>query len=49
MDTNGDLGIMSQVGHLRRTPELSQESALKKVFSAIVKVGLGIFHIMSPK
>ena len=21
MDTNGDLGIMSHVGHLRRTPE----------------------------
>jgi len=26
MDTNGDLGIMSHVGHLRRTLELSQEN-----------------------
>jgi len=28
MDTNGDHGIMSHVGHLRRTPELSQEIGL---------------------
>jgi len=32
MDTNGDRGIMSHVGHLPRTPELSQENGLWKVF-----------------
>jgi len=32
MDTNGDLEIMSHVGHLRRTPELSQENGLRQVF-----------------
>jgi len=30
MDTNGDLGIMSQIGYLRRTMELLQESGWKK-------------------
>jgi len=29
MDTNGDRGIMSYVGHLRGTPELSQENGLE--------------------
>jgi len=42
MDTNGDLGIMSHVGYLRRTPELSQENGFRKVFLAIVK-----FHKIS--
>jgi len=32
IDTNGDRGIMSHVGHLRRTPELSQENGFWKVF-----------------
>jgi len=41
MDTNGDLGIMSHVGHLRRTPELSKENVLRKVFSVMFK-----FHQM---
>jgi len=41
MDTNGDLGIMSHVGHLRRTPELSHENRLR-IFLVIVK-----FHKMS--
>jgi len=42
MDTNGELGIMSHVGHLRRTLEMSQKNRLRKVFVAIVK-----FHKMS--
>jgi len=42
MDTNGDRRIMSHVGHLLRTPELSQENGLRKVFLVIVK-----FHKMS--
>jgi len=37
MDTNGDLEIICHVGHLRRTPELSQENGLRKVFLMIVK------------
>jgi len=32
MDTNGDLGMMSHVGHVRRTPELSQENGLNFFF-----------------
>ena len=36
MDTNGDLGIMSHVGHLRRTLVLSHENGLRKVFFVIV-------------
>jgi len=31
-DTNGDLGIMSHMGHLRRTPELSQGNRLRYFF-----------------
>jgi len=42
MDTNGNLGIMSHVRHLRRTPTLSQENELRKVLLVIVK-----FHKMS--
>ena len=32
MDTIRDLGIMSHVGHLRRTMELSQENRLRIFF-----------------
>jgi len=38
MDTNGDLGIMSHVGHLRRTLVLSHENGLRKVFFVFVKL-----------
>jgi len=43
MDTNGDLGIMSRAGHLRRTPRFVRGLWIEKgVFLVIVK-----FHKMS--
>jgi len=42
MDTNEDLGIMSHVVHLRRTPEFVRGSRTRICFLAIVK-----FHKMS--
>jgi len=38
MDTNGDLGMMSHVGHVQRTPELSQKNGLRNFFLAIVNL-----------
>jgi len=44
MITNGDLGIMSHMGHLRKTPEFVKGSWTSIFFLAIVK-----FHKMSTK
>jgi len=42
MDTNGDLAIMSHVGHLRRTPELVTGKWIEKKNLVIFQ-----FHKMS--
>jgi len=49
MDTNRDLGIMSHVGHLRRTPEFVTGNGLRIFFLVTVKFHQvsQILHLMS--
>jgi len=52
MDTNGDLGIMSHVEHLRRTPEFVAGKWTEKSFLVIATFHAHKYHMWtcdSPK